>query len=621
MCPVKTKIHIQEELPDPGPRAAQFSGRDVSRGLADLLETVSERCIECGLCRKECRFLDMYGSPKSLADRYNPGDKAARGRPFECSLCRLCTAVCPEDVDPAGMFLEMRREAVRGGEGDYPEHSVILGYEKRGTSRRYSLYALPTGCGTVFFPGCTLPGTRPERVKELYTHLTRTIPNLGIVLDCCSKPSHDLGREKSFESTFGEMKEYLVEHGVRNVLVACPNCLRIFKDYGGELSTGTVYESLAENGLPGSQRISGAVTVHDPCAVRFEGSIHAAVRTLAANAGLTVEEMAHHGEKTLCCGEGGSVGFLSPELAESWRSLRKDEVRAGKTITYCAGCANSLGGTTPTAHILDLLFEPEATLSGEVKVSRAPVTYWNRIRLKSWFKKNVDAAVTRERTFSADAKAGRRGLIVRLLLLMVVVGAILAVHLSGATRYMEQETLRGWIEGFGIGAPLLYMLVYAVAPALFLPGLPITIAGGILFGPFWGVVYTITSSTVGACLAFLISRYLAGDWVEGKLKSPRWLKLDEEVQRHGWKVVAITRLIPLFPFNLLNYAFGLTKVRFLHYALATFFCMLPACVAFIVFSSSLLDVIRGKISPEFIIGVGLIVLVSLIPVFWKKRRK
>jgi uncharacterized membrane protein YdjX (TVP38/TMEM64 family) len=153
---------------------------------------------------------------------------------------------------------------------------------------------------------------------------------------------------------------------------------------------------------------------------------------------------------------------------------------------------------------------------------------------------------------------------------------------------------------------------------LFLPGLPITIAGGILFGPFWGVIYTITGSTIGASLAFLVARYLARDWVASKLTGPRWERLDSEVARHGWKVVAFTRLIPAFPFNLLNYAFGLTRIPFVHYVVATFICMLPACIAFIVFSSSLLGLIRGHVSPTALIGLGLIVLVSLIPLAYRR---
>jgi len=208
-----------------------------------------------------------------------------------------------------------------------------------------------------------------------------------------------------------------------------------------------------------------------------------------------------------------------------------------------------------------------------------------------------------------------------LIFLALLVAAIAAVRLSGATQYLQQDKLRALIDSAGAWAPAIYMLIYAVAPVLFLPGLPITIVGGILFGPFWGVVYTITSSTIGASLAFLVARYVARDWVAAKLIGSKWEKLDREVAKHGWKVVAFTRLIPAFPFNLLNYAFGLTKIPFVPYVVTTFICMLPACIAFIVFSSSLLELIRGKISPAFLLGIGLIVIVSLIPLFYKRFKK
>jgi len=90
------------------------------------------------------------------------------------------------------------------------------------------------------------------------------------------------------------------------------------------------------------------------------------------------------------------------------------------------------------------------------------------------------------------------------------------------------------------------------------------------------------------------------------------------VEQHGWKAVAFTRLIPLFPFNLLNYAFGLTNVKFMHYAVTSFICMLPACIALIVFSSSLLEVIKGNVTPYFLVGIVLIVVVSLIPFIYNR---
>jgi uncharacterized membrane protein YdjX (TVP38/TMEM64 family)/Fe-S oxidoreductase len=592
----------------------------VHASLQKELDTISDKCINCKLCQKECEFLRRYGKPKEIADSYDPSDKAHQGMPFECSLCQLCAAVCPVKVNPADMFLEMRRESVRRGAGDYPEHAVILGYEKRGTSKRFSSYTLPKDCDTVFFPGCTLPGTRPDKVIKLYEHLKKKLPNLGMVLDCCTKPSHDLGKDEYFHGMFQEMKRYLLDNGIRNVLVACPNCYKVFKKYGDTISVKTVYEIMVHNGLPDTGKASGAVTIHDPCALRFDEPVHAAVRDLIAAKGLTVEEMPHHRVKTLCCGEGGSVGFLAPELSKNWGNLRKKEAEGRRIITYCAGCANFLGSLTPTSHVLDLLFEPASTMSGNVKVSKAPLTYWNRLQLKKQLQKSSQGARTRERMFTVDGENKKGGMLKRVVFLILVIAAIVAIRFSGATQYLEQDRLRLLIQGYGALAPLIYMLVYTIAPSLFLPGLPLTIAGGILFGPFWGVVYAITSATVGACLAFLISRYIARDWVEKKLKSPRWKQLDQGVEKHGWKIVAFTRLIPIFPFNLLNYAFGLTKINFLPYAAATFICMLPACIAFIVFSSSLLDLIKGNISPSFIVGLGLVILVSLIPLFYRRYK-
>jgi uncharacterized membrane protein YdjX (TVP38/TMEM64 family)/Fe-S oxidoreductase len=602
------------------PIEAHASKERISSSLWKELETVSQKCVNCKLCQKECEFLRRYGKPKEIADSYDPVDKKHQAMPFECSLCRLCAAVCPVKIDPSDMFLEMRREAVRQGNGDYPEHTGILGYEKRGTSKRYTYYALPDGCDTVFFPGCTLSGTRPDKVIKLYEHMKKTIPSLGIVLDCCTKPSHDLGRNNYFNSMFREMKDFLTDNGIRNILVACPNCYKVIRKYGDKLSVKTVYELIAETGLPETEKAEGVIAIHDPCALRVEESVHSAVRKIATSKNLIIEEMPHARGKTLCCGEGGSVGFLSPDLAGNWGLLRKKETNGNRILTYCAGCANYLNSITPTSHIVDLIFEPEVTLAGREKVAKAPITYMNRLKLKKHFQKSVRASVTRERTFSAGEDTGRKGFLKRSLFLLFIIAAIIAVRFTGITNYLEQDALRQWIQGYGILAPVVYMLIYTIAPALFLPGLPITIAGGILFGPFWGVIYTITSATLGACVAFLVSRYIARDGINKKLRSPKWRRLDEGVENHGWKIVAFTRLIPLFPFNLLNYAFGLTKIKFLHYAITTFICMLPACIAFIVFSSSFLDLLKGKISPLFIIGFGLIVLVSLIPLFYRKYK-
>jgi uncharacterized membrane protein YdjX (TVP38/TMEM64 family)/Fe-S oxidoreductase len=597
-----------------------LSSQETDLSLKERLKEISEKCIKCPDCQKECAFLRKYGKPKEIADAYDSSKKAFRSMPFECSLCQLCSVVCPVNLNPSDMFLEMRREKMRLDAADYQEHAGMLAYERRGTSRLFTYYAIPAHCDTIFFPGCALPGTRPDKTLKLYEEMKKNLPSLGIVLDCCMKISHDLGRQTYFDAMFREMRDFLIKNGVRYVIVACPNCYSMFRMYGEGLSVRTAYEVIAEGALLQDEKITGTVTIHDPCTLRFEPAVRSAVRELVKRQGLTVEEMPHHGKNTLCCGEGGFVGCLFPDLAKNWGGIIKGETTNRKMITYCAGCTNRLDGITSTGHIVDLVFEPVATLAGEVKVSKAPMTYLNRLMLKRRIRKSFPAPITRERIFHADETSKKGGMMKRLLLIGILIALILALRFTGATRYLEQETLRQWIQGYGILAPMIYMLVYTIAPALLLPGLPITIAGGILFGPFWGVIYAISGATLGACVAFLVARYTVRDWIEKKLKSPRWQRLDESVEKHGWKVVAFTRLIPLFPFNLLNYAFGLTKIRFVPYAVTTFFCMLPACIAFIVFSSSLLDLIRGKISINFIAGIGLIVFVSLMPLFYRRYK-
>ncbi|MDO8426691.1 MAG: TVP38/TMEM64 family protein [Deltaproteobacteria bacterium] len=213
-----------------------------------------------------------------------------------------------------------------------------------------------------------------------------------------------------------------------------------------------------------------------------------------------------------------------------------------------------------------------------------------------------------------------RGKIKFIILLAFLAAALISIRLLGLGEYIEQERLRHWIDGFGVWGPLVYILIYAIAASLMVPGLPVTVAGGILFGPVRGSIYVLTGATLGASLAFFIARRMGREWVESALKGGRLGELDEKVREQGWKIVAITRLIPLFPYNFLNYAYGLTSIRFSQYLLATFVFMIPGVVAYVVFSSSILDLFKGRASKEFIIGVILVIIVSLLPLVYKRFR-
>ena len=205
------------------------------------------------------------------------------------------------------------------------------------------------------------------------------------------------------------------------------------------------------------------------------------------------------------------------------------------------------------------------------------------------------------------------------LLLMLVAG--IAVTVIYRDRF-DIAALERWIQEAGIWAPLLFMAVYAVAAVLFLPGTLLTLAGGALFGPVLGTFYNLTGATIGATLAFLIARYLVSDWVAertgGRLK-----QLINGVEGEGWRFVAFTRLVPLFPFNLLNYALGLTRIKLSHYLLATYICMLPASIAYSYLGYAGREAVGGGegLIRKVLLALALLAVVAFLPSLIGKLRR
>ena len=165
----------------------------------------------------------------------------------------------------------------------------------------------------------------------------------------------------------------------------------------------------------------------------------------------------------------------------------------------------------------------------------------------------------------------------RMLLLTLIVAGIGAAILY--RDHFDAQLLAQWIESAGVAGPLLFILIYAAGTVVFLPGSVMTLAGGALFGPVLGTLYNLIGATIGATLAFLLARYLASDWVERKTDG-RLKQLKQGVEQEGWRFVAFVRLVPLFPYNLLNYALGLTRLRLSHYIIASFVFMLPGALAY-----------------------------------------
>ncbi len=201
----------------------------------------------------------------------------------------------------------------------------------------------------------------------------------------------------------------------------------------------------------------------------------------------------------------------------------------------------------------------------------------------------------------------------------------LAVAIALAWLNRDQLTataVTAWVERSGMWGPAVFIGIYTIAPALFLPGSILTLAGGALFGPFTGALFSLTGATVGATVAFLIARYLAAEWVERRV-SGRLQEIKEGVEREGWRFVAFVRLVPLFPFNLLNYALGLTRLSVQTFAVTSFITMAPGALAYAYLGDAGREAVSG--GPDLVrkglLALALLAAVALLPSLIRRWRR
>ncbi|MDZ4405346.1 TVP38/TMEM64 family protein [Prosthecobacter sp.] len=168
--------------------------------------------------------------------------------------------------------------------------------------------------------------------------------------------------------------------------------------------------------------------------------------------------------------------------------------------------------------------------------------------------------------------------------IMVVLAFVVAVVLFDLGAWLEVAIAR--VETLGPWGPVVFIVVYVIATVLMLPGSALGLAAGALFGVVYGTGIVSIASTLGAALAFLVGRFLARDAIAARMAgNPAFAALDRALTDDGWKIVALARLSPVFPYTLLNYAFGLTKVRFTHYVLVSWIAMLPGTVLYVYLGS------------------------------------
>lgn len=195
-----------------------------------------------------------------------------------------------------------------------------------------------------------------------------------------------------------------------------------------------------------------------------------------------------------------------------------------------------------------------------------------------------------------------------ILILVSILWSVFHRHLFDSS--VIRDTLHPW----GLWAPLGFVLLDAAATVIFLPGWIFGLAAGVLFGPWWGSLWSLLGATLGATLAFITARYLASAWVARH--SHGWLKrLVAGVETGGWRFVALVRLVPLFPFNLSNYALGLTRINVAPYVLATLIFQVPGTLAYAYLGYAGRELVAGDhhAISMVLLAVGALALLALLP--------
>jgi uncharacterized membrane protein YdjX (TVP38/TMEM64 family) len=199
---------------------------------------------------------------------------------------------------------------------------------------------------------------------------------------------------------------------------------------------------------------------------------------------------------------------------------------------------------------------------------------------------------------------------------------ILALAIFCAIAFIFQQhsiEIIAWIEHLGWLAPVLFLIIYCLATIMLLPTMVITLAGGAIFGPLFGTVLNLFGATLGAICSFLITRHLIYNWFFRK-KGTKLSKLIHEVDQKGWMFIALLRLFPIIPFNLVNYGLGVTGIKFRTYLITTFIFLIPPEIIYTYFGYAGMDMLlKHRNSGIIVSGLAIIILCALKFGVWNTK--
>jgi len=303
-----------------------------------------DRCTSCGSCAGACTFLNERSTPDQLIARRDQDV-------FLCTGCGACADFCPEGLQPSDALLQAKYLLLKSGEVPERVSKAVCRarrYARWGHSVPFAYYSR---IDTVFWPGCSLSGMSPELVlktRELLAH--RLGREIGIALDCCANPEYQSGAFDGVRETSLHIKGVMERKGIKTVITACTNCLKMFHAYLPSVKVVHVLDRIPH---AETQSLDGkACYLHHPCPTYQFTEVQQKAADLLGKLGPGVVEQT----RPQCCGFGGNMHAISPESADKNRQLVLNSAGNTMIVTYCMSCKERfLEKGKPVSHLLELL--------------------------------------------------------------------------------------------------------------------------------------------------------------------------------------------------------------------------------------------------------------------------
>ncbi|SMP51873.1 pyridine nucleotide-disulfide oxidoreductase/dicluster-binding protein [Anoxynatronum buryatiense] len=400
---------------------------DVYTGIEAVDEAA--RCLKCQCieCIKPCSHMKRFNvSPDAYARQINHNERIILGTHYAnkminaCTLCGLCKEQCFLDISMKDVIQETRESMVEKNKMPVSAHDFALKDMKFSNSHRFSMFrkqpskeqskdsfyyplisyskyvqGLYRGTGKtayLFYPGCQLPASHPDKIGEIYKYLVAHMwEDVGIYLGCCGAPAAWAGRQELMDETIQYIKETWAEMDHPTFILACPSCCSIFKKHLPEINYISLWEVFDKHGLPNNDRITHEHTlnIHDACATRYDQRIHQSIRKIVTSLGYDIQELKYQQDKTKCCGYGGLVYYANREQAKDFIDDRIDE-STNDLLVYCAMCKDLfVSSGKRTYHILDLIYGTDQEDAGMKKMPTLSQRHQNRANVKRWLLKEI----------------------------------------------------------------------------------------------------------------------------------------------------------------------------------------------------------------------------------------